>query len=85
MSLDAVPEDLVEENRGGASGKDGGTDERLNGGRLDQVRDIVSHAFGRRLNLRRWRQVRQVGHLEILQARPDPCRRWPSHAPQWTS
>src|SRR5580693_2649463 len=67
MSLYAVPKDLVKEDRGGAPGKNGGTDERLYRGGLDQVRDIVPHALGRRLYFRRWRQVRQVRHLEILQ------------------
>ncbi len=67
MSFDAMAENLMEEYRGRASGKDGRANERLHRRRLHQFGQIFAHAVGRGINHGlRW-QMRQIGRLKILQ------------------
>ena len=66
MPLDAVTENLVEENRGGASGKNRGTNERSTAGACTSF-DNSRPPRGRSIQHRLRGQMRQIGSLKILQ------------------
>ena len=66
VAFDAVAEDLVEEDAGGAPGEDGRADERLGLGGLQQFGDVVGHAVDGRQNHLVVRQPRFLHRLKGL-------------------